>query len=115
MKRTWSRDDQVFAIDETAADLLARCHRRVLCTGIPALDASLGGLPPGELLEVSLKWCDLETVQIWSTRGSEGRELLHHVVATCALPRAVAGVPMHGEEREVVFVDTRGLKFKFER
>lgn len=91
-----TRDDPVFSIDETAAELLNRCHRRVLRTGILPLDTALGGLTPGELLEV------------WSARGGDGSELLHNIVAMCALPRGVDGVALHGEEREVVYVDTGG-------
>ena len=49
---TWSLDDPMFALDETAAQLLERCRRRVLRTGITALDAALDGLHPGEMLEV---------------------------------------------------------------
>ena len=124
---TWSLDDPLFALDETAAELLERCRRQVLRTGIAGLDQALDGLHPGELLEVlpgCAVWFQQLRVQLWSKKGSLTTEMLHHVrhpmnpqsghpyglqvVARCALPRSAAGVALGGEEREVVFLDTGG-------
>jgi len=99
---TWSLDDPMFALDETAAQLLERCRRRVLRTGITALDAALDGLHPGEMLE------------LWSKKGSVTTEMIHQIVAWCVLPRSAGGVPLGGEEKKVVFIDT-GRKFDTER